>query len=183
MDGNPLRRGVDRAERALWILLGIAFFVLVPIVAPLAGHAARSAGLTEVKVQSSWREVNATLARRAPPQFYGYNSQMTVWVPGHWRAPSGAERTGLLPAKPSTPAGSHVKIWVDRAGQMTGRRPLTAGGLGVRIAVIESLAASALAVALLMLAWLVRWISDRRRMAYWGIEWACFGPRWSARHK
>jgi len=38
-----------------------------------------------------------------------------------------------------------------------------------------------LAVALLLLVGLVRALLNRRRIAYWGIEWACFGPRWSTR--
>lgn len=167
----------------MWVLLAISFFVAAPIVAPMAGQAARTANLTEVRSQASWREVSAVLIRQAPQQFDGYNSQMTVWVPGRWRAPSsGASRTGLVPAAPGTPAGSVVRIWVDSAGQLTGRRPLTSSVVGVRVAAVESLAATALAVLALALAWLVRWVSDRRRMTYWAIEWACFGPRWSARH-
>jgi hypothetical protein len=182
MDGNPLRRGLDRTERVMWLLLAVAFLVAAPILAPMAGHAARSAGQTEVRTQSSWREVNAVLVRHAPQQFYGYNSQMTVWVPGRWHAPSGGDKTGLVPAKPGTPAGTAVKIWVNGAGQMTGRQPLTSSVVGVRVAAVESLAVSLLAVLALLLAWLVRWVTDRRRMTYWAIEWACFGPRWSARH-
>lgn len=181
LDGNPLRRGIDRTERALWMLLAVAFLIAVPIVTPMAGQAARSAGLSEVRTQRSWREVSAVLVRRAPAQFYGYNSQMTVWVPGRWRAPSGARRTGLVPAQPDTAPGSVVKIWVNRDGQMTGKRPLSSSAVGVRVAAVESLAATLLAVLALLLAWLVRWCSDRRRMTYWGIEWACFGPRWSTR--
>jgi hypothetical protein len=38
-----------------------------------------------------------------------------------------------------------------------------------------------LALALLLLAGLTRLLLNRRRMLYWGIEWACFGPRWSTR--
>jgi hypothetical protein len=38
-----------------------------------------------------------------------------------------------------------------------------------------------LAGALLVLGWLIKVMLNRRRMAYWGIEWACFGPRWTTR--
>ncbi|HET9896088.1 MAG TPA: hypothetical protein VFQ44_14265 [Streptosporangiaceae bacterium] len=182
MDGNPLRRGLDRTERALWVMLVLGFLAAAPVVAPFAGHFARSAGLTEVKAQRSWREVDAVLLRRAPRQYYGYNSVMTVWVPGQWHAPSGGTRSGLVPTQSGMPAGANVPIWVNRSGQLTGKRPMTTGVVGVRVAAVESLAVTSLAVVTLLLAWLVRWIMDRRRLTYWGIEWACFGPRWSARH-
>ncbi len=182
MDGNPLRRPLDRTERALFVLLALGFLVAAPVVAPMAGRFARTAGLAEVRSQQSWREVDAVLLRHAPRQFYGYNSELTIWVPGRWRAPSGVTRSGLVPTQPGMPAGADVRIWVSRAGQPTGRRPMTAGLVGVRVAAVESLAVTFLAVVALLLAWLVRWMTDRRRMTCWGIEWACFGPRWSARH-
>ena len=182
MDGNPLRRGLDRMERALFVLLALAFAVAAPLIAPLAGHFARAAGQAEIRAQRSWREVNAVLLRHAPPEFYGYDSEMTVWVPGRWRTPSGAPRAGLVPTQAGMPAGAEVPIWVNRAGQLTGKRPMTPTVIGVRVAAVESVAVTCLAVLALLLAWLVRWLTDRRRMAWWGIEWACFGPRWSARH-
>ncbi len=166
----------------MFVLLALGFLAAAPLVAPLAGHFARTAGLAEVRAQESWREVNAVLLRHAPQQFYGYNSTMTVWVPGKWRSPSGITRSGLVPTQPGMPAGAGVRIWVSRTGQPTGRRPMTTGLVGVRVAGVESIAVTCLAVVALLLAWLVRWLTDRRRMTCWEIEWACFGPRWSARH-
>ena len=47
---------------------------------------------------------------------------------------------------------------------------------------IEVLTVAALAIIALLLAAFVRWLTNRRRMTYWAVEWDCFGPRWSARH-
>jgi len=51
----------------------------------------------------------------------------------------------------------------------------------MRAIAIEVLTAAGLAAAALLLAIAVRWLMNRRRMTYWAIEWACFGPRWSSR--
>src|ERR1022692_1850231 len=62
-----------------------------------------------------------------------------------------------------------------------GRHPMTVGMVKVRTALVEFLTVAGVAIVLLALGGLVRLLLNRRRMAYWGIEWACFGPRWSTR--
>jgi hypothetical protein len=62
-----------------------------------------------------------------------------------------------------------------------GRHPMTVGMVKVRTVLVEFLTIVGVALALLALGGLVRLLLNRRRMAYWGIEWACFGPRWSTR--
>jgi len=181
VDRNPLRRGIDQVERALWVVLVLAFVVTVSLVVPLAGRAAKSAGLDQVRQERTWREVNAVLLRHAPNQVYGYNGTGIVWVSGRWRTPSGAGRYGLVPTTVGAPAGTVVKIWVDRSGQLTGGHPLTVSLVANRVRAIETLAGIAAAIAAAILAVLARWLTNRRRMTCWGIEWACFGPRWSTR--
>jgi hypothetical protein len=181
VDGNPLRRGIDRVERALWATILAAFFAAVPLVVPLAGHVAWANGMTQVKAEQSWQRVDAVLLRHAPDQMYGYNTAGTVWVSGRWRTPGGGVKHGLVPTMVGAPAGTVVPVWINRAGQLTGTRPLTYGGVTSRVVAIEVLAGVALAVAALLAAGLIRWLTNRRRMANWGFEWACIGPRWSTR--
>ena len=47
----------------------------------------------------------------------------------------------------------------------------------------KALAPAALAVLLLGLAWLVRWLMNRRRLAGWEADWALTGPRWTRRRR
>lgn len=183
MDGNPLRRGVDRVERATFGLLAIGFAVAVPLLVPLAGRAAWTSSIRLVRAEQSWRQVDAVLQTRAPARLQGYDTAATLWEPARWRAPSGAMRSGLVPVEPGTPAGATTMIWVTDAGRYTGVAPLTTGLVTFRIVTIEVLAASGLAALALLAGVGVRWAGNRRRMAYWAIEWACFGPRWSARHR
>jgi hypothetical protein len=138
-------------------------------------------GLRLVRLERSWRDVRAVLVKHAPHELGGYNSALSVWVPGRWQAPSGAIRSGLVPARPGAPAGSVVKVWVTSSGQLTGRPPFTADLIRMRATFIEFLTAAGLAAATVLLGIAVRWLMNRRRMTYWAIEWACFGPRWSTR--
>ena len=123
------------------------------------------------------------LLARAPAGLRDYDSPATVWEPARWRAPSGAMRSGLVPAGPGTPAGATVLIWVTGSGRYAGMAPLITGLVTFRVVTIEVITASGLAALALLAGVAVRWFGNRRRMAYWAIEWACFGPRWSARHR
>ncbi len=172
---------MDRFEGAVRLVLVLAFLVAVPLLAPAAGQHAEVSGQRQVHQETSWRQVSAVLLRSAPPQYYGYGSMATFWVAARWRAPSGATRRGLVPTRTGARAGSKVSIWVDWSGGVTGRPPTTVGMVKTRAVLVELLTAAGVAIALLALGGLVRFLLNRRRLAYWGIEWACFGPRWSTR--
>jgi hypothetical protein len=176
-----MRRPIDRFECAMRLLLVLAFVICSPLLAPATAHLSEVAGLQEVHREASWRQVDAVLLRSAPSHFSGYGSTATFWVTGRWRAPSGATREGMVPTRTGVPAGTRVRIWVDWAGKVTGRQPLTVGMVQARSVLFEIGSVAGLAAALLVLAWLIRVMLNRRRMAYWGIEWACFGPRWTTR--
>jgi hypothetical protein len=167
----------------LWAILVLAFFAVGPTVVPMAGQAARAGGMAEVKREQSWQQVKAVLLRHAPYQVYGYNSSGAVWVKGRWRAPGGRTEYGLVPTVVGAPAGTVVRVWVNQAGQLTGSRPLTASDIGARVVGIKVLTALGLAATLLILVLVIRLLANRRRMAYWGCEWATIGPRWSTRRK
>ena len=165
------------------MILVLAFFAVGPVVVPMAGQAARASGMAEVKQEQSWHQVKAVLVRHAPYQLYGYNTSGAVWVKGRWPMPGGRTEYGLVPTVVGAPAGTVVKVWVTQAGQLTNNQPLTVGNVTARVIGVKVLAGIGLAAALLTLAWLIRWLTNRRRMAYWGGEWATIGPRWSTRRK
>jgi hypothetical protein len=180
-DGNPLRRRIDRVEVALRVLLVLGFVVAVWFAVPVAGRVATADGMRQVRQESSWRQVAAVLLKPAPPRSYGYGSMATYWVPARWHAPSGAIRKGNVPTRTGVQAGSAISIWVNRAGRQTGRRPMTASLVGVRSVLIELLTVASLAAVVAAIAGLIRWLTNRRRIREWGLEWACFGPRWTTR--
>jgi hypothetical protein len=84
-------------------------------------------------------------------------------------------------APSGTTAGSTVPVWVDRAGQLTD--PLLGPTqLATRACLAGEVAVGILAIALIAVGRLVRWILDRRRMAAWDADWLVTEPRWSSRH-
>jgi hypothetical protein len=178
-DGSPLRRLTDRMESSARVLLVLLFLVGGPLLASMAGRWMQRAGQDEMRQQQSWRRVNALVLQSAPRPFYSYGSTSTYWVPGRWRAPSGASRTGEVPAQAGVPAGTSVRIWVNGAGRLTGRPPLTGQVVVLRMVLAEVVAVGGLLVVLLLIYGLIRWQLHRRRMAYWAMEWAAFGPRWT----
>ena len=180
-DRNPLRRPIDRFECAIRLLLVLTFVICAPLIAPAAAHLSQVAGFKEVQREASWRQVDAVLLHPAPSRFAGYGSMATFWVAGRWRAPSGASREGMVPARTGMPPGTKVRIWVSWTGRVTGRQPLSAGMVQARSVLFGIGSVAGLAAGLLLLAWLIGMVLNRRRMAYWGIEWACFGPRWTTR--
>jgi len=180
-DGNPLRRRSDRFEGAVRLTLLLAFVIAAPMLAPAVGKLTDVSGMREVQAEKSWHQVDAVVVRSAPQRFDGYGAAATVWVNGRWRAPSGATRYGLVPTQAGVQAGTVVPIWINGNGQITGRHPLTVDLVTLRVVVLEALTVIGLAAALLVVAWLIRWLLDRRRMAYWGIEWTYFGPRWTSK--
>lgn len=178
-DGNPLRRRTDRMESAVRLALLLVFLACGPLLASLTGSWTQAAGLHQVRQQQSWRQVRAVLLRPAPQPHYAYGSMISYWVPGRWRAPSGANRLGEIPVAAGVPAGASVRVWVTGAGRVTGRQPLTTRVVVRRVILAELATLAGLAIALLIVAGLVRWQLNRRRMANWAIEWAAFGPRWT----
>ena len=170
--GNPLRRPVDRREARLITSLLVIFLIAAPVVAVLGAHLSYAASLREMRAQSSWREVTATLTQNA--------TVGDAWAPAveaRWTGPDGRARHGILPVDGSARAGQHVRIWVDGTGQPT-TSPVPRIG-AVLSAVTIGLATPGLLALLLTLAgWLVRLALNRRRLADWESEWRVVEPRW-----
>ncbi|MDR2983366.1 MAG: hypothetical protein LBV34_00860 [Nocardiopsaceae bacterium] len=163
------------------IVLVLAFLIGAPLLGPATRHLTTVSGFAQVRREVTWRQVEAVLQRPAPRQFYGYGSLSSYWVPGRWQAPDGATKKGLVPARSGSPAGAKVRVWVDWSGRVMNRHPMTVGMVRTRALLLEIGSVVGLALALLLLAGVIRLMLNRRRMLNWGIEWACFGPRWSTR--
>jgi len=179
LDGNPLRRRTDRIEIAVRLALLLVFLSCGPLLAGLTGSWAQAAGVHELRQQQSWHQVQAVLLRPTPMPYYAYGSMTTYWAPGRWLAPSGAVRRGEVPAPAGVTAGESVPIWVNGTGRLTGRPPLTTRAVTLHVVLAELATLAGLAIALLLLAGLIRWRLNRHRLADWAIEWAAFGPRWT----
>ena len=180
-DRNPLRRGTDRVEGALRLVMIILAVLAVPAASVAAGRWADHYALHQAQVQRTVdHQVTAVLLRDAPaigtPD--PYTSVQTAWVPARWQPPGQPPRTGEVLAVAGARKGSTVRTWIDPSGAVTDPpldHHVVAGD--VVMAVTATLLLSGL---LLMAAWaLARRLLDRRRLRAWEAEWRASGPQWS----
>jgi hypothetical protein len=183
-DRNPLRRGTDRIEAALRLVLMITLVAAVPAAAVMAGQRADHSALNRAHAQQAAdRWVNAVLIQQAPATGSPdpYTSVQTAWALARWQPPGLPPRTGEVLATAGAHKGSSVRTWIDASGAVTDppldHREITGD---VCIAVIATCLVSGLV--LLALSTLVRRVLDRRRLSAWDAEWRASGPLWSGHH-
>ena len=83
--GNPLRRGTDRVEAALRLILILLLVVAVPAAAVAAGRWADRYALHQAQAQRAVdHQVTAVLLEDAPATGIPnpYTNVQTTWVPG-----------------------------------------------------------------------------------------------------
>jgi len=180
LDGNPLRRRIDKVAACLAALLMALFLIGAPVLSMAVAHWVGHTAATAQRAARSWSQVPAVLLRGAPLTagwVFGPS-----WVPARWTAPDGHERAGTIPVSTRMAAGRTVRLWVDGAGSPTGPPPRY-GALVASEALTAALATAALGIVLLGLARAGRWVLDRRRLAAWEAAWAAVGPQWSWRFR
>ena len=183
-DRNPLRRGTDRIEAALRLVMMIMLVTAVPAAAVLVGQQADHMALNQAHAQQAADHlVNAVLVQQAPATGSPdpYTSVQTAWALARWQPPGLPPRTGEVLAMAGARKGSTVRTWIDASGAVTDP-PLDHRDIAgdVSIAVIATFLVSGLV--LLASSTLVRRVLDRRRLSAWDAEWRASGPLWSGHH-
>jgi hypothetical protein len=181
IDRNPLRRGTDRVEAALRLVMILLMVVAVPAAAIAAGRWADHYALHRAQTQRAVNhQVTAVLLEDAPATGVPdpYTSVQTAWVPARWQPPGQPPRTGQVLALVGARKGSTVRTWVDPSGAVTDpplERRVIVGD--VWLAVMATCLVSLLV--LLAVGVLVRRVLDRRRLRAWEADWRASGPLWS----
>jgi len=181
LDGNPLRRRIDKIAACLAALLMAVFLTGAPMLSVAAARWAGHAAATAQRAARSWHQVPAVLLRGAPLPALGW-AFGSSWVPARWTAPDGQERAGRIPVSSRLAAGRTVGLWVDTAGSPTGPPP-SHGAAVASEALAAAFASVALGAVLWWLAGAGRWVLDRRRLAAWEAAWAAIGPQWTWRFR
>jgi hypothetical protein len=182
LDRNPLRRGTDRVEAALRLVMIILMVAVIPAAAA-AGRWADHYALHRAQVQRAVdHQVTAVLLQDGPgigtPDLY--TSVQTAWVPARWQPPGQPPRTGELLAVVGARKGSTVRTWIDPSGAVTDPPVDHRVVVGdVWLAVMMTCLVSW--VLLLAAGMLARWALVRRRLRAWEAEWRVSGPQWSGR--
>jgi hypothetical protein len=177
-DRNPLRRGSDRAETTIVLLLLFAFAGGAPIAAHAAWSWTYATSAREAQAQeATLRQVRATLLESTEPWNY---YQAGGEADARWKAPDGQVRTGQVFVPSGGTPGSTVMIWVNRSGQLE-HSPLQPGQVAGRAGIACTQAIVGLAITLIIVGLAGRWVLDRRRLAGWEADWLANGPHWNSR--
>jgi hypothetical protein len=183
IDRNPLRRGTDRIEATLRLVMMIMLATAVPAAAVLAGQQADHLALNRAHAQQVTDHlVNAVLLEQAPATGIPdpYTAVQTTWVLARWQPPGQPPRTGEVLALVGARKGSTARTWIAPSGAVTAP-PLDHRDIAgdVCIAVVATCLVSWLV--LLAAGALARRALDRRRLNAWEAEWRASGPLWSGR--
>jgi hypothetical protein len=179
IDGNPLRRRSDVIAAWLLPVAIVLFLGLCPVIWTATGMRVRADNAAVQRAEPTWHRVDAQLLQAAggPQPSGSAANSWTVLAPVRW-VEDGHARDADYPVPAATPAGSQVKIWLNRAGNLE-IPPMTAAQIDDRVLADTFVALAVFAVLLGGLTWGIRRVLDRRRLAGWEAEWMAVGPRWS----
>jgi hypothetical protein len=179
-DRNPLRRGTDRAEAALRLVMILLLVLAVPAAAVAVGRSAAHHALHRAQAERTADHlVTAVLLEDAPEAGTPnpYASMQTSWVLARWQPPGQPPRTGDVLTLAGAHQGSTVRTWIGPSGAVTDPPP------GHRVIAGEVWLAGVTTCLLSWLALLVTWLLarralDHRRLRAWEAEWRTSGPLW-----
>jgi hypothetical protein len=172
---SPLRRTVDRVERAVLALAVVLALLAVPVAA-LVGAAVQRAGDATAQAElATTYPTTAILVHDAQTSDLG-----AVTALAQWHTQAGIERTGTVDAPTGSAAGASVPVWLNASGHPVDP-PLTEDQAYWR-GVITVIALLVGAFTLLAVGCRgARSLLDRRRLAEWEADWRAVEPRWTRR--
>jgi hypothetical protein len=178
---NPLRRHCDRVEARVTLVLLTAVLLAGPYLAWRTGVATYRGGLVTERAEMGYTQVKGSLIAEAVMSVSDAAAiPDTVLAEAMWTAPNGSVRTGRVPVRGGTPAGTAVTIWVDHRGWRV--HPPRQHSQTVALAVtLGGLVPLAMLVAVACVRRMLRRFLDVRRLAQWQYEWLLVEPRWSGR--
>jgi hypothetical protein len=179
LDRNPLRRATDRVETCLLAGLFLATAAGAPLAAQAASHASYEAALQARQAQLTGRhEVPARLTTSAVP-VNGYALSTYVLTAATWTSAAGVHRSGEVPAKPGSPKGTAVTVWVDDASGYLDSPPLTMAEAAGQADAAMVGAVAGISLAYLAAVGVTVGVLHRRRMAAWEADWAVTAAAWN----
>jgi hypothetical protein len=177
-DRNPLRRRTDRVEACLLAGLFAAGAAAVPFAAQAASRAAYLSALHARQEQLAGRHQVQAVLTEAAGHVGGYALTTAVLAKASWTSADGVRRSGEVPARPDSPAGTVVPVWTDPNGylaspplmmsEVTGDADTARAGAVAGVVVVCVAGAAA-----------TRQLVNRRRMAAWEADWLLTARTWN----
>lgn len=169
---NPLMRGSDRLESAVWMVVVVVMLAVIPI-AGAAGTAEYTSAAERIRVENATKvSVTATVLEE-PKQIAGTEPEQAM--SGRFEAPArwvreGRERTATIEVPLATKPGDRLPVWIGGdGGPTTPPQPSTAAASSATAVAVALLAE--VWVGAVVLAWLAGALLNVRRRMRWGREW------------
>lgn len=177
---NPLTRRSDLVETWCSRFLLAVLVLGLPAAAVSAGTAVHESTTRTARAQAAERSQVTAQVTSAPDAAPGSSADEKQKVRLRWTDENGRQRTGTAQVSPDETAGSTVRIWVDRDGQVT-EPPMAASNAQASGWLMGGMTAAGVYAGFLATRKGVRLALDRRRYAQWDAEWDRVEPLWSAR--
>ena len=185
LGSGPLKRRSDRLQVLGRFALALSLLVAPPIAVVATTVATAHLQAVAGAETAERSRVRAVLLQEAPavPHTSGDYSSYTdtrVRAPAVWRLPDGTSREGKVLTAPLTPAGTAVRVWVDRSGNLT-RAPLDRAGISTSAYLTGALLLVGLPLATWALYAFLSFLLDAQRERRWERDWATVEPDWKSR--
>lgn len=177
---NPMTRRSDRVETWCSRLLLAVLVLGLPVASVSAGTAVHESTMSTVRAQAAERSQVTAQVTSAPEAAPGSAADERQKVQLRWTDEDGRQRTGTAQVALDETAGSTVRIWVDREGNVT-VPPMSASNAQVTGWLMGGMTAAGVYAGFVAARRGVRLALDRRRYAQWDAEWDRVEPLWSAR--
>ncbi|MBB3084465.1 Rv1733c family protein [Geodermatophilus sabuli] len=186
LGSGPLERRTDRLQ-AIGRLVVVLSMLAAPLLAVVASAATTAHLQAVAAAEASDRSpTHAVLLEVAPeptpPSGATVNAVPSTGVPvrAAWSLPGGVTREGFVSARPHTPIGATVPVWVDGEGDLTSA-PLDRSSIPNRAAAAGLLPLIGLPLATWTLYVALTRALDASRERAWEEEWTAVEPDWNSR--
>ncbi|MET9230110.1 hypothetical protein [Lentzea sp. NPDC003310] len=180
---NPLATYGDRLEGAVLALGVVAALGMVPVAAAVGSEVYAAQGARVQVEQQSRHQVDAVLVEDAPSLGGAADSEAvieTTEAVASWLLPDGTVRRGAVRAPFGAEAGTSVRVWIDRSGQVTAP-PATVQGAAFTAITSALVLWGVVLGAIALLFCLVRFAHMKIRLRWWHLEWELTAREWTGR--
>lgn len=170
LEPSPLRRRVDRVQRAIALALLVILLGTAPLVAAWVASWSYEAGVRAEKAERADRQQVVATVTSIGTSSAG-DPYLHETVQATWRGPGGENRVGTLPSWKGAEIGAKRTIWVDGSGDLT-VRPRPHSRTVTDAAYAGTAAAVGAGLPVLLVYVFVRNRCDRHRDRLWEADWA-----------
>lgn len=175
---GPLKRGTDRIEALLRLLVIVAVLGAAP-VAVLTGRVVHQHGTSLAAEQARDRHEVRGVVLVDPPAVSSDMTDTVVQTTVGWTGADGTQETADVPVPVAARVDDPVTLWMTDDGRLT-TPPLDRERVLGRAVWAGTLAALGLVAAAWALLWLARRALDARRFRQWEREWSAVERLWTS---